>query len=83
MIKRDEAQGLDEEWIRITEQNRSPNKRGDKGDVDEMRVTPCHRGPRLSRIDPVKAAAVEAAAVRRREDEERITTSGCTDRFLN
>ena len=59
MIKRDEPQGLDEEWIRITEQNRPPDKCGYKGDVDEMRVAPCHRGPRLSRIDPVKAAAVE------------------------
>jgi hypothetical protein len=48
-----------------------------------MRVAPCHRGPRLSRIDPVKAAAVEAAAVRRREDQERVTTSSCTDRFPN
>src|SRR5262249_58925180 len=98
MIKGDKAQGLDEEWIRITEQNGSPDKRGHKGDVDEMRVATCHRGPRLSRIDSVKAAAVKAAAVkaaavkaaavkaaavRRRADEERITTSSCTDRFLN
>ena len=46
MIKCDEAQGLDEEWIRITEQNRPRNKRDHKGDVDEVRVAPCHRGPR-------------------------------------
>ncbi len=44
MIKRDEAQGPDEEWIRVSEQNRPTDKRGHKGDVDEMRVTPCHRG---------------------------------------
>jgi hypothetical protein len=63
VIKRNEPQGSDEEWIRIPEQNRPTDKRGHKGDVEELRVAPCHRGPRLSRIDPV-------AAARRREDED-------------
>jgi hypothetical protein len=68
MIERDQAQGLDEEWIRISEQNRPTDERGHKGDVDEVRVAPGHREPRLSRIDQ---------AVQPPLHPTRITTSSC------
>ena len=58
VIKRDQPQGADEEWVLVSEQERPCDQPDDHGEVEEALGTSVHGGPLRSRMAPITVVVI-------------------------
>jgi hypothetical protein len=79
MVKRDQPQGADKEWVLISEQEGPGDQPDHHGEVEEPLGTSVHGGPLRSRMAPITAAVITPGC--RLPDNflapNAVITSGC------